>query len=432
LLRCSLLAATLALLTVGCGRGGPLHPLDSRPLSVVSVLADLPAIDSQIKRATIALDETGTRVSRMPDPGRAKAVTFLSYKALDNNLGITRAQHINVLERSGSNTGINVLAITDEPGPNNTYGYYVRQDKNAERVTSPYMPIWPGERNMGSPLTLAQSVRWGFSAYPAQLRWLDINNHGYGAFGIADDERSKSRIELSALAAALKVGNQKEPLDLVSFDACLMSTLEVAYELRDAARYVVASEDASYAVGMNYDKTIKSLEGKPTTADKLARALVLRAERKGSQRAIYSLSALDMSRAAQSAKAVDQLAGALLKALPQHREAIRRAIAQTPRFYLSGDDKTGVLDQNHQDLSALADSIRGVVPDENVRRACIAVKDSLFGRGGLVAMTFNAPEQQQAAQGVSIHVSVDTKPNAIYRRTSFARDTRWDEFLLAL
>lgn len=422
----------LALVVSGCGfvvtpTGGVTRAFDGG-----SVLADFPSIEGQIQRATVAVDETGTRVSRMPDPGRAKPVTFLTYKALDNNLGLTRPQHINVLERSGSNSGINVLAITDESGPNNTYGYYVRQDADRERVTSPYMPIWPGERNMGSPLTLAQAVRWGFTAYPAKLRWLDINNHGYGAFGIADDERSKSRIELPALAAALKVGNEQEPLDLVSFDACLMSTLEVAYELRGAARYVVASEDASYAVGMNYDKTIKTLEGKPTTAEKLARNLVLRAERKGAQRAIYSLSALDMSRAANVAKAVDQLAVALLQALPQHRAAVRRAIAQTPRFYLSGDDKSGVLDQNHQDLTALIDSFSGTVPDEGVRRACAAVKDGLFGRGGLVMMSLNAPEQREAAQGISIHVSVDTKPNAIYRRTAFARDTRWDEFLLAL
>ena len=405
-----------------------------RAAGVAGALADFPSVDAQILRATISHDQAGTRVGRMPDPGRAKPVTFLTYKALDNNLGSGEASmrpfHINILERAGSNTGINVVALTDEEGPNNTYAYYVRQDADEKRVTSPYMPIWPGERDTGSAYTLAQAVRWGFTAYPAKLRWLDVNDHGHGAFGIADDGRSGSTIQLPELAAALTVGSQDRPLDVVSFDACLMATVEVAHELRGAARYLVASEDASFALGMNYDKTIKSLEGKPYDAIALARALVLRAERRGPARAIYSLSAIDLGRAATVTKAVDRLAGALIAALPAQRDAIRRAIADTPRFHLSSGD--GDSDERHKDLAALVAALRGRVTGAEVRAAADGVTAALFGREKAVLLALNAPEQKEAAQGLSIHVRADGKLAPAYRRTAFARDTRWDEFLLAL
>ncbi len=402
----------------------------------IDALADFPSVDAQILRATVGRDQTGTRVSRMPDPGRAKPVTFLTYKALDNNLGnqqnSMRPFHINILERAGSNTGINVVALTDEEGPNNTYAYYVRQDADEQTVTSPYMPIWPGERDTGSAYTLAQAVRWGFTAYPARLRWLDVNDHGHGAFGIADDGRSGSTIPLPELAAALRVGTEDRPLDVVSFDACLMATVEVAHELRGAAKILVASEDLSLALGMNYDKTIKALEGKTYDAATLARALVMRAERRGPQRALYSLSALDLSRAATLTRAVDRLAGALIAALPAQRDAIRRAITETPRFHLATDDPAGATDEHHKDLAALVKAFRGRVAGAEVRAAAEAVTDALFGRERLVMLTLNAPEEKEAAQGLSIHVRADGVVAPAYRRTAFARDTRWDEFLASL
>lgn len=408
----------------------------ARGTGALDALADFPSIDAQIVRATVARDQTGTRVSRMPDPGRAKPVTFLTYKALDNNLGHSqnsmRPFHINILERAGSNSGINVVALTDEDGPNNTYAYYVRQDADEQKVTSPYMPIWPGERDTGSAYTLAQAVRWGFTSYPAKLRWLDINDHGHGAFGVADDGRSGSTIPLPELTAALQVGSEDRKLDVVSFDACLMATAEVAHELRGAARYLVASEDLSLALGMNYDKTIKSLEGKTYDAATLARALVMRAERRGPQRALYSLSALDLAQAGRLTSAVDRLAGALLAAVPTQRDAIRQAIAATPRFHLATDDSAGATDEHHRDLAALVAALRGRVEGAEVRAAADGVSDVLFGRERLVMLSLNAPEEKEAAQGVSIHVRADGVVAPAYRRTAFARDTRWDEFLASL
>lgn len=428
--------ALAALLLAACAPlpAGP--PAAPRAAGAFDALADFPSVDAQILRASLGRDATGTRVRRMPDPGKAKPVTFLTYKALDNNLGSSdlqlRAQHINILERAGSNTGINVVALTDEEGPNNTYAYYVRRDRDEKTVTSPYMPIWPGERDTGSAYTLAQAVRWGFTQYPAALRWLDVNNHGHGAFGVADDGRSGSKMELPALRAAVTVGAEEGPLDVVSFDACLMATIEVAHELRGAARYLVASEDLSLALGMNYDKTITSLEGKAYDAATLARALVMRAERRGPQRALYSLAALDLARAEGVTRAVDRLAGALLATGPEGKAAFKASIAATPRFHLGTDDPSGPSDEHHRDLAALAAAIRAHVDDRAVREAADGVKDALFGRQRLVMVALSAPEEKDAAQGVSIHVRTDGVVAPAYKRTAFARDTRWDELLASL
>ncbi|MFP5503763.1 MAG: clostripain-related cysteine peptidase, partial [Candidatus Sericytochromatia bacterium] len=361
---------------------------------------------------------------------KTKAFTFLTYKALDNNLGVTLSEHMNVLERAGSSTHVNALAFTDDIGPKNTHMYYVRKDGDRQSITSPYAMASDRDLNTGSWTTLRKAIKWGFSEYPGRLRWLDVNNHGGGYYGIAQDDKSDRIIRLPELAKALKQGAGKSKLDVVSFDACLMATAEVAYEIKDSAKIMVASEDSSYALGMNYDQTLAALASKPNTdADDLARDLVLRSQRKGKIKALYTISALDLSRAEVTTKAVDQLSRALIKALPANRKAIMMSLAAVKPFYVAGPDKS---DFNHRDLNEVADQLRQRVPDRDVVNACLAVKKTLFNRGGLVLLSRATSEQNGVARGVSIYLPTDGKVDPIYKSTAFAKATQWDEFLAAL
>ena len=183
---CTSLIALAALTLAGCGRA-PVTVAGQRGAAVLAAQADVAGIDEQIQKATIGRDEGGTQVRTLPRPQAPKPVTLLTYKALDNNLGMLVGEHLNTLERAGSSAGVNALALVDDIGPGNTRRYEsMRKDADRKAVTSPFEAA--GEANMGAGETLAGAVRWAFGAYPSRLRWLDINSHGGGFKGIAQDD----------------------------------------------------------------------------------------------------------------------------------------------------------------------------------------------------------------------------------------------------
>lgn len=96
---------------------------------------------------------------------------------------------------------------------------------------------------------------------------LIIMDHGLGYLGIIVDESEPVRCWMSIndlrgalLGAAEEVGRK---LDIVDLDACSMATVEVAYELRDTATYMVASELTAAMDGINYQGLLQGLSEKP-------------------------------------------------------------------------------------------------------------------------------------------------------------------------
>lgn len=100
---------------------------------------------------------------------------------------------------------------------------------------------------------------------PSRERGLVMWSHGFGwtqtsplkkhsrAFGF---ENSQHVMSTSDIAAAI---GDAGGVDFVYFDACFMASVEVAYELRNVARYMVASAAETPAAGMPYDLTLPAL-----------------------------------------------------------------------------------------------------------------------------------------------------------------------------
>lgn len=414
----------LSLLTAACG-AVPSLPMPTGAAGGFAALADLPNVAKQIEDAFIRQTAYGRLVSRLPEMPKAKPVTFLTYKALDNDLGQTLQRHLNILERAGSSSAVNVLAFTDDAGPDNTFKYYLTQDRDESTITSPYTKALGGEMDTGTKLTLAHAVRWGFKSYPSKFRWLDVNDHGGGYRGIAQDDGKGSRLSLPQFASALALAGQ--PIDVLSFDACLMATVEVAYEVRKVAKIMVASEDSTYALGMNYDKAIADLWGvSPPEPRELADELVLRAQLTGPNKAVLSISEIDLSKAERMTQQVDALAGALLAALPKHKAAILQSLKAVPAFYIGGPFRQ---DYDHRDLREAATRLKAGVPDAAVAKACDGILSAAFA---LVLFSRQAQEQNKAARGISIYLPTDGQVDPVYKDTAFAKATRWDELLTAL
>ncbi|MCJ7606936.1 MAG: clostripain-related cysteine peptidase, partial [Thermoplasmata archaeon] len=117
----------------------------------------------------------------------------------------------------------------------------------------------PGEVNSSDPQVLADFIEY-FMTEPvldADNYMLIVQDHGMGYLGIiADDSEpnGKAWMSIDGLGCALDLAYEAtgKKLDIVDLDACSMATVEVAYELRGKASYLVASQLAVPFDGLNY------------------------------------------------------------------------------------------------------------------------------------------------------------------------------------
>ncbi len=96
---------------------------------------------------------------------------------------------------------------------------------------------------------------------------LPVQDDGQGSSRwIAADDSSKdfldnSELQLAFQQAALATG---ETVDIIGMDACLMAMVEVAYQLRNNATFLVASQEVEPMAGWDYTRLLQTMVGNPT------------------------------------------------------------------------------------------------------------------------------------------------------------------------
>ena len=129
--------------------------------------------------------------------------------------------------------------------------------------------VWREEAaSMGVPETLTTLLNFGVERFPAEDYALILWNHGGGPMeGVCRDELfSMDNLSLSELTQALEASNLPGKLSWIGFDACLMSSAEVASTLAPYADYMIASQETEPAPGWNY-AFLKGLESDASAAD---------------------------------------------------------------------------------------------------------------------------------------------------------------------
>ena len=118
------------------------------------------------------------------------------------------------------------------------------------------------------PETLAEFLRFCDKEYPADHRILVLWDHGAGAFGYAMDSIYGDSFSLKdvrkALTSVYGTEGGKAPFDIIGFDACLMSTLEVTHALSGFADYYCLSEESEPGDGWDYTPLLKTMSENPT------------------------------------------------------------------------------------------------------------------------------------------------------------------------
>ena len=130
-----------------------------------------------------------------------------------------------------------------------------------------------GEVNSSSPDTLSWFVNYSMTApdLSSDNFMLMVQNHGNGYLGLCSDEGlpdsdiPKVWMSIDDLGSGIRDGLEKSggAIDIISLDACTLGTVEIAYELRGTADYMVASQMGVPFDGQNYIALLSGLSENP-------------------------------------------------------------------------------------------------------------------------------------------------------------------------
>ena len=130
------------------------------------------------------------------------------------------------------------------------------------------------EINSSSPDTLAMFIEYALTepSLASDNFMLMIQNHGNGYLGLCSDEGlpdsdlPKVWMSIDDLGKGIRAGTDAagKTIDIIALDACTLGTVEIAYELRETASYLVASELGVPFDGMNYADLLSGLSKTPS------------------------------------------------------------------------------------------------------------------------------------------------------------------------
>jgi hypothetical protein len=396
------------------------------------------------------------------------------YASMDNNLdafGEWQAD-LHSLEMVGSIPESRHVALYDGDEDGDTIVQYVVEGGTRDRPASDVNPEWGMEANLGDPATLRDFIVWAATEYPAEHICLVLNNHGGGWFGICWDDTSEDHLSGAEVAEALEgvehaLGRR---VDVVLTYACLMASLEFAYELSGHASYLVGSEtyswgsethgEGEYLVG-NYpfDRIWGPVRDDPSvTPREFALNLVEAFQMYGPWNApdmyVYrdyssdTVSALDLDQVPALVGAVDRMGLELERSVTGlgraigHAQLVNRVIGspQSPEQYCT-ESFSGQPDYIGQGTFVNYDLLDLVLQLEkcNVRELCSQeTLDAVKAAASAVIIaerhgTDEAIGQHVDANGLSIWLPYrSTEYRTTYELLRFSQDTSWDEFLRAV
>lgn len=250
---------------------------------------------------------------------------------------------------------------------------------------------------------------------------------------------SLDTLELGRVLAEIKAGIGR-PIEFLGMDACLMANLEVAYQIRNAVRFMAASEELVPGHSWPYDVVYADLRSHPEMdGAELSRRVVAHYtdHYTSAPPAAGDVTkvALDLSRIEVLAAAVDGLSGALADRMQAAAEFLWKAQLDAMQLETNRKARTpNKFDYHLWDVGSLASGLAGQenAPAE-VMAAAAGVREALRAGAGPVLAEGHRGKWFDGIGGVSIYLlpSGRHKVNPFYGRTQFATDTRWGEMLAA-
>ena len=396
--------------------------------------------------------------------------TVMVYMVGDyNNLDNNGFADLKEMKKAGSSPEVTLLAQFSRGVKNRPTKRYRLTKDGRDGALARDVVAELGRVETSSPEALADFIGWGVENFPARHYMLIMWGHGNGA----DDEtlppsshplhhlddslpaaaaQTRTSLQMAtrnsegsrgialgytvvesqtvdfldsrrfkkALATASKRIGRK--IDILGMDACLMSGIEVCYQVRDSVRFTVAPEGFGPLDGWPYDKILTELVKKPWLEPKqLARVIVKKylASYADYEDVCVTQSICDLDKCPELVSAADSLATTLITNLAnaEAKKAIMLSRWQAQSYerteYVDLYDFCSLLDQNcdNAEIKSACQNVINIITREN-----FVVESAYRGAGA------------QYSYGLSIYFPL-TEISAFYQRLDFAQHTHWVEFL---
>jgi Clostripain family len=398
--------------------------------------------------------------------------TFMVYMAGFNNLSDFATKDLREMRKVGSSDDVKLAVFVKRQNGRGAQHLIVAK-RPADDVRKNL-----GNADSGNPQTMLDFIRWAKQKAPAERYALVVWNHGSGwqpddledlyeqvrgsrdaavtprelalrssqkiarsvfgtsvqqvltlddreLRGIASDDGTGHSLDTIELDRVLAKGREAigKPFDLLGMDACLMSTLEVAYQARANVRGVVGSEELEPGDGWPYTAILKDLAARPDMDGARLGGVVVRRyiQSYANRRRMWPVTqcAIATEGVKPFSTALDELAGALTKHMRQSGvRHVQAAHLRTAGFL--GD---------LFDLRDFAMELRRRRVGTEVKQAAAKLVDSLAPNGYVLAEGHRGESVKQCG-GVTAYMpypGLGISP--YYKDLRFAKQHRWDNFL---
>lgn len=386
--------------------------------------------------------------------------TIMIYVAGDNNLEAEAFVNLDQLEAVSPSDDVNVIMLVDTMTMlEGTHWYFVNDGDDhvdleagvnhcdCEKIAGGC----PGELNTGDGTTLEYLVRNAVAFAPAEDYMLLFWNHGASWYGVCWDDSSPledgeadclQMVEISDALGSVADVLPDGKLQIVGFDACLMAGIEVAYQMRSHAEYMVGAVTTIPVLGWAYGEFVSQvdqmeaptpLEVGTVAVDTYMDKYLLCAGSGIGGYPYATLSLIDLSQMDALVKdGMRPFSTALLEHVTEgeRKGYIQSAEARTPQLQYLGELDPFV------DLGLFAEAIAVRYPD--MEKVCEDVVD-LVG-DAVVYFDYITSDYGgcMTTTGMSIWYTCswnhlhDYGGLDYYSTMDFGIDTDWDEFLAAL
>lgn len=361
--------------------------------------------------------------------------TVLVYMNAANNLQPFATANINQMESIAASSNVRIVvqwkqvqSLTPGASFNGTRRYVIVPD-NTPTVKSLVAQNMGTNVDMGSAQTLRDFVNWGRTNFPSDRVCLVIWNHGNGwrrasvdepiTRGVSYDDETGNSIDTKDLAFA--VGDTK--LDIIAFDASLMQMMEVAYQLRTRADFVVGSQESPPGSGYPYQTVFGAFTANPDAPTRdLTKSFVDAMEAAyGGTLSKITQSAVDTSKLPALATALSNLGGELI-AVGGSNASLIQSVRQNAQAY--GPNGLRV----YRDLVHVCELLEAQFGPSAVSTASAAVRAA----AGEAIVWEYSNAQSLNSRGLAIDFSSASGFSSVateYGQLSLAQDTQWNEWL---
>lgn len=330
------------------------------------------------------------------------------------------------LEKIGSTDSVQILVMLgsyENDGDCKYYHIEKHDDEPQGTISSPVLQNL-GKRNMSDYTALREFIDYGMENYPARHYMLIINDHGKGWRGLCSDEVNGGGdwMTLPELSSALS-GFE---FDIIWLYSPSMAAVEVAYQIKDRAEYMIASQYKDYPDNiMGSSRWLGLLTADPMTNVRLfANEVILGIEEAADSVSLYK----EFHAALIHLERIPQLA--------QHLSNLGRALVDS-----TGSDWSEVWDAwesamdnapGHLEFMDLREFVRQIQNQPNlnptIKSYGAAVEDAVDGDNGVVLL--QRQHYYGRSGGICVHLpwNQDDFDSLDYAPLDFAA-TDWPEFI---